>query len=165
MVVAEATPFTSAITGIPVIGGLADEVLVVLYQIPVVNIVLSPIIGRSEITDVSLTVSDFKAPGDLAPIAFTTKIPSPKDGTLISINYFPAYQVADDETGLTTAPTILNGPGLATAGNIDPNATSIVDGLVPGLNFLRDPAAGGRIQRRHVGSARRVRLRRHPATG
>ena len=38
------------------------------------------------------------------------------------------------------APTILNGPGLATAGNIDPTAPDTVDGLVPGINYLR--AAG-----------------------
>jgi ABC-2 type transport system ATP-binding protein len=143
VVAAETTAFTSAIVGVPLIGGLASQVLVVLYQVPVVNVLLSPIIGKSEITDISLKVSDFKDSDDLAPIAFTTKIPSPKDGTLIRINYFPAYQVADDDSGQTTAPTILNGPGLATAGNIDPNAPSIVDGLVPGLNFLRDPAAGG----------------------
>ena len=56
------------------------------------------------------------------------------DGTQISVNYFPA-------SGLKTgdrAPTILNGPGLGTAGNIDPNSLTIVDDLVPGLAPLRD---------------------------
>ena len=138
VVVVQPTAFTSAITGVPLIGSLASQVLVVLYRIPVVNVVLSPIIGRSEITDVSLKVSDFKDEDDLAPIAFTTKIPSPKDGTLISINYFPSYAVADDEDGLTTAPTILNGPGLATAGNIDPNADISSTACSPGLHFLRN---------------------------
>ncbi len=40
--------------------------------------------------------------------------------------------------GATSAPTILNGPGLATAGNTDPDSESIVSGLVPGLKPLRD---------------------------
>ena len=97
--------------------------------------VLAPIIGKSEITDVSITVDDYAA--GTQPVAFTVKIPSPKDGALISTNYFPAYIVAADPTGNTTAPTILNGPGLATAGNIDPTAADTVDGLVPGLNFMR----------------------------
>ena len=69
------------------------------------------------------------------PVAFTVKIPSPVDGALISTNYFPATTVV---TGAASAPTILNGPGLATAGNTDPNSTSIVDGIVPGLEPLRD---------------------------
>ena len=36
------------------------------------------------------------------------------------------------------APTILNGPGLGTAGNTDPNSLTIVDDLVPGLVPLRN---------------------------
>ncbi len=135
VVAAETTPFTTALTGIPLVGGLVDQVLIVLYQVPVVNVVLAPIIGKSKITDVSITVDDYAA--GTQPVAFTVKIPSPKDGALISTNYFPAYIVAADPTGNTTAPTILNGPGLATAGNIDPTAPDTVDGLVPGLNFMR----------------------------
>jgi ABC-2 type transport system ATP-binding protein len=138
VVAVETTPFTTALTGIPLVGGLVNQVLIVLYQVPVVNELLSPIIGKSKITDVSITVDDFAA--GTQPVAFTVKIPSPKDGALISTNYFPAYAVAADPTGNTTAPTILNGPGLATAGNIDPTAPDTVDGLVPGLNFMR--AAG-----------------------
>jgi ABC-2 type transport system ATP-binding protein len=57
------------------------------------------------------------------------------DGTLISTNFFPGLSVVD---GATSAPTILNGPGLATAGNTDPDSESIVSGLVPGLKPLRD---------------------------
>jgi ABC-2 type transport system ATP-binding protein len=53
---------------------------------------------------------------------------------LISVNYFPASGL---KTG-DTAPTILNGPGLGTAGNIDPNSVTIVDDLVPGLAPLRE---------------------------
>jgi ABC-2 type transport system ATP-binding protein len=39
--------------------------------------------------------------------------------------------------GAESAPTILDGPGLATAGNIDPSAPDTVGGLVPGINTLR----------------------------
>ena len=151
MIVAEATPFTSAITGVPLIGGLASQVLVVLYQIPVVNVVLSPIIGKSQKTDIVDRVEPVRVRrGD--PIAFTVMVPS-TDGVMISTNYFPATSVVTSG-GTDEAPTILNGPGLATAGNIDPSAPNTVDGLVPGINTLRN--AG--LQRRHLGSARRVQL-------
>jgi ABC-2 type transport system ATP-binding protein len=133
VVVAETTPFTSAITGVPLVGGLADQVLVVLYRIPVVNVVLSPIIGRSKITDVSVRVIDENPNG--IPMAFTVMVPS-DDGVMISTNYFPATAVVNGDAD--SAPTILNGPGLATAGNIDPTAPNTVDGLVPGINTLRD---------------------------
>ncbi|GFG51124.1 peptidase S15 [Mycolicibacterium agri] len=133
VVVAETTPFTSAITGIPVVGSLASQVFVVLYQIPVVNVVLSPIIGRSQITSVPITVSQYVKEGQ--PVAFTVMVES-FDGTLISTNYFPATRVASGDADV--APTILNGPGLATAGNIDPTAPNTVDGLVPGIDALRD---------------------------
>lgn len=133
VVVAESTPLTSAITGVPLVGPLASQVLVVPYRIPVVNVVLSPIIGRSEITDISIVVGDYSPAG--APIAFTVMVPSDY-GVMISTNYFPATAVVDGDVDF--APTILNGPGLATAGNIDPSAPNTVDGLVPGINTLRD---------------------------
>ncbi|RDH78337.1 peptidase S15 [Mycolicibacterium moriokaense] len=134
VLVAENTAFTTAITGIPVIGSLASQVLLVLYQVPVVNVVLSPIIGKSEITDVSIALAEhgFNA-GD--PIAFTVMVPS-TDGVMISTNYFPATTVVQGKTD--AAPTVLNGPGLATAGNIDPDAPNTVDGLVPGIDEMRD---------------------------
>ncbi len=135
VVAAETTPFTQALTGIPVVGDLVDEVLVVLYRVPVVNVLLSPIIGRSEITSVTVDLADVDGytPGD--PVAFTVMVPS-DDGVMISTNYFPAWSVADGTA--TEAPTILNGPGLATAGNIDPNAPNTVDGLVPGIDALTE---------------------------
>src|SRR5262249_50701931 len=52
-----------------------------------------------------------------------------------STNFFPATTVVG---GADSAPTILNGPGLATAGNTDPNSTAITTGIVPGLQPLRD---------------------------
>ncbi len=133
VVAAETTPFTTALTGIPLVGGLVDQVLVVLYQVPVVNVLLAPIIGKSEITSVSVDLTEVPDYESGDPIAFTVMVPS-DDGVMISTNYFPAWSVADGTA--TAAPTILNGPGLATAGNIDPNAPNTVDGLVPGIDEL-----------------------------
>lgn len=133
VVAAETTPFTQALTSIPVIGDLVDDVLIVLYQLPVVNVVLSPIIGRSKITSITVDLTDVPDYQQGDPVAFTVMVPS-DDGVMISTNYFPAWSVADGSA--TEAPTILNGPGLATAGNVDPSAPSTVDGLVPGISAL-----------------------------
>ena len=96
--------------------------------------VLSPIIGRSEIYIIAVPVGDFVGE-QKDPIAFTTTVTS-FDGTPISVNYFPALGLEQDDE----APTVLNGPSLATAGYIDPNQTVTVFGLVPGIKPLR--AAG-----------------------
>ncbi len=110
---------------------LVQPILVSLHQVPILNVVLSPLIGRSKIVtvnvDVSLLVSDYQN-----PIAFTTTVIS-FDGTPISVNYFPKVGLTDADT----APTILNGPSLATAGYTDPNQVTTVVGLVPGLKTLR----------------------------
>ena len=134
VLVAEQTPFTEALEGIPLIGSLVvPRVLVVLHQVPILSTALAPLIGQSEVVVVAVDVGTLAPAG--TPVAFTVKIPSPVDGALISTNYFPATTVVN---GAASAPTILNGPGLATAGNTDPNSTSIVDGIVPGLEPLRD---------------------------
>jgi len=134
VLVAENTQFDQLLAQIPVVSDLVKPILVVLHQIPVVNVVLSPLIGRSRVVTVGIDV------GGLAtdygqPIAFTTTVTS-FDGTPISVNYFPA----DGLTGQQQAPTILNGPSLATAGYTDPDQETTVFGLVPGLKPLR--AAG-----------------------
>jgi len=131
VLVAETTPFSEALQGIPLVG---PRVLVVLHQVPIVSDVLAPVIGQSEVVLVTVDVGTLAPAG--TPVAFTVKIPSPVDGALISTNYFPATSVVNDPT--KTAPTILNGPGIATAGNTDPNSTAIVGGFVPGLEPLRD---------------------------
>lgn len=88
----------------------------------------------------------------VGPIAFTTMITS-VDRTNISVNDFPKVGLVTGDT----APTILNGPSLATAGYTDPKQVTTVFGLVPGLSTLRenynvvtwDPrgefASGGRL--------------------
>jgi ABC-2 type transport system ATP-binding protein len=104
-----------------------------LYKTPVLSQLLAPVIGASTITTVGVDVGAliYTVDGSL-PVAFTTMVPS-VHGALISVNWFPASGLEIGET----APTILNGPGLGTAGNIDPTSTSIVGGLVPGLVPLR----------------------------
>jgi ABC-2 type transport system ATP-binding protein len=136
VLVAEKTPFNAALQRIPLIGDFVPQVLVALHQVPVVNVVLAPLIGRSTVVDLSVDVEclAYNPDGTRKPIAFTAKVPSPVDGALISTNYFPATTVVN---GAASAPTILNGPGLTVAANTDPESVSI-DGLVPGLKPLRD---------------------------
>jgi ABC-2 type transport system ATP-binding protein len=130
VLVSEATPLIAALEQVPVVGALVQPIVVTLHQVPILGDVLQPIIGYAVTQSVVVPVGHLV---DGNPVAFTTKVTS-FDGTLISVNYFPASGL---KTG-QTAPTILNGPGLATAGNIDPNSVTIVDGLVPGLAPLRN---------------------------
>ena len=130
VLVSETTPLIAALTQVPLVGALVQPIVVMLHQVPILGDVLQPIIGYAVTQSVVVPVGQLV---DGNPVAFTTKVTS-FDGTLISVNYFPA-------SGLKTgqkAPTILNGPGLGTAGNIDPNSVTIVDDLVPGLAPLRD---------------------------
>jgi ABC-2 type transport system ATP-binding protein len=137
VLVAETTPFDAALMQIPLVGSFVPQVLVVLYQVPIVNVVLAPLIGQSAVVPVTVDVAGLVYVGATRkPVAFTVKVPSPVDGALISTNYFPATSVVDSD-GANTAPTILNGPGAGSAGTTDPNST-FVGGLVPGLEPLRD---------------------------
>lgn len=133
VLISETTPFVTALEGIPLLGDLVQPIIVQLHQIPVLGVLLQPIIGRAVTEDITVNASQLVPAGQ--PVAFTTFVTS-FDGTQISVNFFPAVPDPDDEDGLY--PTILNGPGLATAGNIDPNSLTIVDGIVPGLAPLRD---------------------------
>ena len=131
VLVAEKTALDDLLEQNTVVKYLVQPILVSLHQVPILNVVLSPLIGRSRIVtvnvDVSQLVSDYQN-----PIAFTTTVIS-FDGTPISVNYFPKVGLTDADT----APTILNGPSLATAGYTDPNQVTTVVGLVPGLKTLR----------------------------
>jgi ABC-2 type transport system ATP-binding protein len=131
VLVAETTPFEAALTQIPLVGSFVPQVLGVLHQVPIVNVVLASLIGQSMVVPITVRVGTLAPAG--TPVAFTVKVPSPADGALISTNFFPATTVVK---GATSAPTILNGPGLASAGNTDPNSTSVVSGLV--VKPLRD---------------------------
>lgn len=132
VLVMQTSPLMAELEKIPVAGDFVEPVLVGIHQVPVVGDVLSPIIGYAVI--VPVTVDDAALAADYVdPIAFTTMVTS-FDGTRISVNYFPASGLKAGEQ----APTILNGPSLATAGYTDPNQEITVFGLVPGLAPMRD---------------------------
>jgi ABC-2 type transport system ATP-binding protein len=111
---AETTPFDAALTGIPIFGSaLVLPILLQLYQMPVVNGFLAPVIGASTMTRVTVTPSALSDTGD--PLAFTTMVTS-FDGTKISMNYFPSLGMTSEQT----APTIFNGSGAATPSIVNP---------------------------------------------
>ncbi|MGV1087271.1 MAG: CocE/NonD family hydrolase [Mycobacterium sp.] len=106
---------------------LVPQVVAVLHRIPVVGELLSPIIGAAEV--VTFTVNPFdEAAG--RPTAFTYKMPS-FDGTLISVNYFPALNVSTGS--VSSAPTVLAASGLASIASTDP--TNIYGQLFPSEQF------------------------------
>lgn len=147
IMVTEVTKFDAFLKKIPVVKYFVDPVLGVLYRIPVVNTLLAPIIGSAQVASFDESAAALAAG---KPVDFTYMMPS-FDGTLISLNYFPAVNVASGDA--VSAPTILNGPDLGFPGNTDvftPWDPSLVN-IVPGLNALRtdtSPLAGG-----YVGSA------------
>ena len=134
VLVAQQTAFTQALQNVEIVKQIAPRILVVLQQVPIVKDLLSPLIGRAERFDVLVDVTPYVGAGK-APIAFTTKIES-FDGTPISVNFVPR---AGLEFG-DVAPTVLNGPSLATAGYINLSQLNTVSGLVPGISQIR--AAG-----------------------
>lgn len=117
---------------------LVPQVLAVVHRIPIVGDLLSPIIGAAKV--VTFTVNPYtEAAG--RPTAFTYKMPS-FDGTLISVNYFPALNVADGS--VESAPTVMAASGLACAANTDPSTkygqlfpSQQFGSLTPGIAPLR----------------------------
>ncbi|WP_431238616.1 CocE/NonD family hydrolase [Mycolicibacterium aichiense] len=148
VLVSETTPFVAALTGVPLVGGVVQQLVFALQQTPVVGEVLSPLIGRGVVTTVDVNVGELAPTG--TPVAFTTLMPS-FDGTLISVNYFP---MAGATPGYI-APTVFNPPGLGQPGNTDPNSDAPLPGIAPlreaGYNVVTwDPrgefASGGLLQ-------------------
>jgi ABC-2 type transport system ATP-binding protein len=139
------TAFSRFVTGIPLVGSLMAPIFQLLYRTPIVGDLLAPIIGYSTIAEFDPNAKTLAAG---RPTAFTTMMPS-FDGTLISVNYFPAVNVA---TGaVTKAPTVLNGAYLGNPGNTNPNSVYAEGGnlkglSVPGVKVLRTDStvpAGG----------------------
>lgn len=128
ILVAQKTQFDQIVESIPLLGGLAGQVIVVLHQAPVLGDLLAPIIGYSQVA----TFNSTAVLPATDPVAYTYKMPS-FDGALISVNWFPKLGL----TGSDTAPTILDGPGLATAGQTDPYTQYGIGGLTPGVSLLR----------------------------
>ncbi len=139
ILVAETTGFDEFLTNIPLIGLLVPNLLTTLHQIPILNQLLAPIIGASQVVEFNENPSSLAAG---RPVAFTYKMPS-FDGTLISVNYFPAVNVATGD--VDSAPLVLDGPGLGFAGETDPDSTfGPGSGRNPGLATLRtDSTPGG----------------------
>jgi ABC-2 type transport system ATP-binding protein len=137
IMVAEVTAFDRFVRSIPRVGLAADPVLTLLHRIPLVSDLLAPLIGSARIVTFRADPFDLTAG---RPVAFTYQMPS-FDGTLISLNYYPALDVAN---GLaTSAPTVLNGPDLGFPGNTDIYsvwAPSLVE-IVPGIPVLRSGAS------------------------
>lgn len=120
---------------------VVTQVLAGLHRIPLIGDLLSPIIGQAKVVDFDVNPNGLAAD---RPTAFTYKMPS-FDGTLISVNYFPATNVAK---GLVEdAPTVLAASGLACAANTDPTTrfgqlfpANQFGSLTPGIAPLRDDA-------------------------
>ena len=129
VLVSETTPLIAALTQVPLAGGLVQPIVVMLHQVPILGDVLQPIIGYAVTQSVVVPVGQLV---DGNPVAFTTKVTS-FDGTLISVNYFPASGLTDGESADHPQ---RSRPG--TAGNTDPNSVTTLDDLVPGLAPLRD---------------------------
>ncbi|MEV0672188.1 CocE/NonD family hydrolase [Mycobacterium sp. NPDC050441] len=113
VLVAETTAFDAALQQIPIVGSFVPQVLVIVHQVPVVNDLLAPLIGKSEVVDVNVDVGELAPAG--TPVAYTVKVTS-FDGTQISMNYFPASGLQEGDE----APTIFSGAGLSSAGDTNP---------------------------------------------
>ncbi|MGB8404771.1 MAG: alpha/beta fold hydrolase, partial [Mycobacterium sp.] len=132
--VSETTAFDKALASIPLLGGLVPSLLVQLHETAGLSSFLAPLIGAATVVSFNADPSALNTTGN--PIAYTVKVKS-FDGTLISTNVFPAQGLASG----STAPTVLEGPGLGSNGITDPLSTtgiSDIPGLVPGVSTLRD---------------------------
>ncbi|WP_029109716.1 CocE/NonD family hydrolase [Mycobacterium sp. URHD0025] len=147
VLVAETTAFDAALQQIPIVGSFVPQVLVIVHQVPVVNDLLAPLIGDSEMVDVDVNVGQLAPAG--TPVAYTYKVTS-FDGTEISMNWFPA-------SGLQAggeAPTIFSGAGLSSAGDTNPytgGATGVGTFRDAGYNVVTwdsrgEHASGGILQ-------------------
>lgn len=147
------TPFVTALEDLPVLGAVVAPIVVKIQQVPILGQALGPVIGYAQVVTVEVNAAE---EADGRPVAFTTMVPSSVDGTLISVNFFPAAGLdsVEDE-----APTILTGPGLGGAGLTDPYGVWGLEGITPGVGTLRgagynvvtwDPrgehASAGRLQ-------------------
>jgi ABC-2 type transport system ATP-binding protein len=137
IMVAETTGFDTFLTNLPILGLFVPSLLDKLYQTPILSSLLAPIIGSSQI--VTFNADPYSSAAG-RPTAFTYMMPS-FDGTLISVNYFPAMSVTDGVA--ENAPTVLNGPGLGSAGGTDPDGQWNLGGMVPGIATLRTDSIPG----------------------
>ncbi len=116
--VSELTPIVAALEALPVVGDWVQPTVVFLRGVPIVGQLLAPIIGVQIVVPVAVNICGVVPRG--TPIAFTTMVKSPVDGTLISTNFFPALGLTKGQK----APTIFDGPGLSQAGDTNPFSTA-----------------------------------------
>ena len=129
--VSEVTDFDAFLTGIPLAGMFAAPIIDLLQTLPLISDLLAPIIGASIVATIDVDVAK-DAPGD-TPVAYTYRVVS-FDGVDISTNFFPAAGIAAG----VDAPTVINMPGLASAGQSNPFAEFGVGGETLGVRPLRD---------------------------
>ncbi|MCI4674327.1 CocE/NonD family hydrolase [Candidatus Mycolicibacterium alkanivorans] len=132
--VSQVSQLDQFVTGIPILGLVVSPVIDTLHQVPILSDLLAPLIGVSTVAAYTADPSALNTLG--APLAYTAMITS-FDGTSISTNFFPATGVPLG----TAAPTILNGPGLASPGATNPFAewtSAGASNLVVGIKPLRD---------------------------
>jgi ABC-2 type transport system ATP-binding protein len=129
--VSEVTGLDRLLTGIPLVGLLAAPVIDLLQKLPLISDLLAPFIGTSVLVAISPDVATL-ASGD-TPVAFTYKVTS-FDEVGISTNFFPAVGLAAG--GI--AETVINMPGLGSAGESNPYAKFGVGGETLGVGPLRD---------------------------
>ena len=115
--VTEVTGFDTFVTAIPLVGTFAAPIIDLLQKLPLISDLLAPIIGSSVVAMVSVDVAAL-APADDTPIAYTYTVTS-FDGVGISTNFFPKAGLVAGQT----APTVINMPGLASAGLSNPYST------------------------------------------
>ncbi|MGB2921023.1 MAG: CocE/NonD family hydrolase [Mycobacterium sp.] len=131
VMVSQKTALVALLEQVPILGDFVQPIVLGLQQVPILGAILQPFIGYRVFAPIDVNVGALVPEG--APVAFTTMVTS-FDGVQISTNFFPASGLGAGET----ATTVLNGPGLGSAGNIDPTSETIVFDLVPGLVPLRD---------------------------
>jgi ABC-2 type transport system ATP-binding protein len=85
--VSENTMFDQAITGIPLVGIIAQPIINLLQQTPFIGNLLAPLIGSSINQTISVNLNQLVPAGK--QVAYTYRVTS-FDGTLISTNFFPA---------------------------------------------------------------------------
>ncbi len=131
VMVSELSDLMTLLTTIPVLGTFVKPIVLDLQQTPLIGDILQPLIGYRTFATIDVNIDELVPVG--APAAFTTMVTS-FDGVKISTNIFPAAGLMEGQT----APTILNGPGLGASGNVDANSVWTIQGMVPGVDSLRD---------------------------
>ena len=141
--VGENTKFDQTLRAIPLIGDLIFKPIISLLQdTPFIGSLLAPLIGSAINQTISVNLDQLVPTNK--QVAYTYKVTS-FDGTLISMNYFPAATPSLLTDLGNQQATIFNGPGLGGAGVIDPYGASQAAGSAPGLALMRGQGLPGAL--------------------